>query len=462
MTDDGVRRDATAIAALTLVSRLTGFARIVITSAVLGTALLGDVYQSANTVPNILFELLAGGALQAALVPLFVGARRDGGEEGLASTVGVIGGTVVAVLAALAAALALGAPALARLVTSAEPDPVVASDKVALTTWMLVIFAPQVIFYGIGLVSSAALQAKGRFLAAAIAPAVNNVVVIAAYVAFDVLRGDQDPSLDLTTIELAVLAGGTTLAVVAFTSVPLWALLRSTDVPFHVRVSFSDDAVMRVRNTGAWAVVQVGGVLALTSGALVIGNGAPGGVAIFALALAVFLLPYALVAAPVAMATLPRLASAHQAGDETLFASMTRTGLRRVLVLSTVAAIGLGALAWPIANVVVFGAADVRGPAPVAHTLMAFAPGVVPYCAYFFLSRVLISRGAVKQAAVVSVITAVVGVIGMVVLSGTFSDDERAAALALAYSGAHLVGLILLAPAALRRHEDRFVGQVLP
>ena len=89
-------------------------------------ALLGDVYQSANTVPNILFELLAGGALQAALVPLFVGAHRDGGEEGLASTVGVIGGTVVAVLAALAAALALGAPVLARLVTSAEPDPVVA------------------------------------------------------------------------------------------------------------------------------------------------------------------------------------------------------------------------------------------------------------------------------------------------------------------------------------------------
>ncbi len=80
--------------------------------------------------PNIVFELLAGGALQAALVPLFVAARRDGDEPGLARAVGVIGGTVTAVLASLAVLVAVGAPLIARALTSTEPLADVAADKV--------------------------------------------------------------------------------------------------------------------------------------------------------------------------------------------------------------------------------------------------------------------------------------------------------------------------------------------
>jgi putative peptidoglycan lipid II flippase len=458
MSDDGVRRDAAGIAALTLVSRLTGFARILVVAAVLGTGLLGDVYQSANTVPTLVFELLAGGALQAALVPLFVAARRAGGEAGLARTVGVIGGTTAAVLAALAVAIAASAPLLARALTSAEPVASVASDKQQLATAMLVIFAPQVVFYGLGMVSSAALQARGRFLAAAIAPAVNNVVVIAAYLAFHVARDGRPPSLELDGVELALLAGGTTLAVIAFTSVPLVALARVTPEPFDVRVSWSDEAVQGVRRTGAWAVVQVAGTLALTAGALVVGNGAPGGVAVYALALAVFLLPYAVLAAPIATATLPRLATLHQNGEETAFRAMTVRATGRVLVMTGAASIGLAVLAWPVARLIVFGEADTSGPEPVAHALIGFAPGVVPYGIAFLLSRVLIARGEIRQAALISIATAVVGVSAMVVLAGGFDDSDRAAALAVAHSIAYAVSAVMLVPGALRRREDRVVG----
>jgi putative peptidoglycan lipid II flippase len=458
MSDDGVRRDAARIAALTLVSRLTGFARIVVVAAVLGTGLLGDVYQSANTVPTLVFELLAGGALQAALVPLFVAARRSGGDAGLARTVGVIGGTTAAALAVLAVAVAVASPLLARALTSAEPVSSVATDKQQLATVMLVIFAPQVVFYGLGMVSSAALQARGRFLAAAIAPAVNNVVVIAAYLGFHLARDGRPPSLELDGLELALLAGGTTLAVIAFTSVPLVALARVTPEPFDVRVSWTDDAVRGVRTTGAWAIVQVSGTLAITAGALVVGNGAPGGVAVYALALAVFLLPYALLAAPIATATLPRLATLHQNGEETAFRAMTVRACGRVLLLTAAASIGLAVLAWPIARLIVFGEADTAGPEPVARALIAFAPGVVPYGLSFLLSRVLIARGEIRQAAVISVVTAVVGVTTMVVLAGAFDDGDRAAALALAHSIAYTVSALVLAPGALRRREDRSVG----
>ena len=60
-----LRRDTAVVTVCTLVSRLTGFGRVLATVAVLGGGLLGDVYQTANLIPNLLFELVAGGVLQA-------------------------------------------------------------------------------------------------------------------------------------------------------------------------------------------------------------------------------------------------------------------------------------------------------------------------------------------------------------------------------------------------------------
>lgn len=458
---DRLGRDTALITLLTAFSRATGFARVVVSAAVLGTGLLGDVYQSANTVPNIVFELLAGGALQAALVPLFVGVRRDRDDRGFARTVGLVGATVTAALATVMVVVMVASPLIARALSSAEPVDSVAGDKVALATWFLVLFAPQIVFYGLGLVSTAALQARHRFAAAAVAPAVNNLVVIVTYGIFWSMQGDDPTSLDLGAAEIAVLAGGTTLAVVAFTSVPLIALVRATGEPLSPRVSFRDPVMVSVARTGGWATVQVAGTLTLTAAALVVGNGAEGGVAVFALALAVFLLPYALLSAPVATAALPRLAHLHQTGDSRGFRELVRRSAVRVVVPATVASIGMAALAWPLARAVVFGAADERGPSPVAHALVAFAVGVVPYGLYQLLTRVLMSRGEVRAAAAVSMLTAVVGVALMPVLAATFDDAERAAALAAAYSIAHAVGVVLLVPLAVSRVRREASGPVV-
>ena len=75
----GFARDTIVVTACTLVSRLTGFVRVLVAAAVLSNGLLGDTYHAANAIPNLLFELVAGGVLQAFLVPSFVAARRSGG-----------------------------------------------------------------------------------------------------------------------------------------------------------------------------------------------------------------------------------------------------------------------------------------------------------------------------------------------------------------------------------------------
>ena len=244
----------------------------------------GDVYETANLVPNILFELFAAGSVQAVMVPALVAAdERDGSGNRLANAVL---GWLLATLGVLMAFALVVAPLAMRVLTAAEPDAAVRADKRELGTRFLAIFLVQLLFYAAGLVATALLQARRRFAAPAVAPLVNNVVVIAAYLLFDRLRDGKPPSLSLSGVEVAVLAGGTTLGVVAFTAVPVVAAMRH-GVRWRPRLT-RDAAIVRLARQGAWAGAYLGLTQLLTLGVLVIGNGASGTVARFTFALAFF------------------------------------------------------------------------------------------------------------------------------------------------------------------------------
>jgi putative peptidoglycan lipid II flippase len=155
-------RDTLLVTICILLSRMTGFVRVLVAAAVLGNGVLGDTYHAANTIPNLLFELFAGGALQAVLVPTFVSARRHGGDEELGRTAGAFVTTIVLVLAAIAVIGVAISPLLARALTHGEANPALADEKLDVMAPMLVVFIPQVIFYGIGMVATAALAAQRR------------------------------------------------------------------------------------------------------------------------------------------------------------------------------------------------------------------------------------------------------------------------------------------------------------
>jgi putative peptidoglycan lipid II flippase len=457
-----VARDARIITLLTLVSRVTGMVRIFAVFAVLGGRVLGDLYETINTVPNVLFELLAGGALQAALVPTFVQIRRDRGEEALDRSSSAVAGMLGIYLAALAVAAMVLAPLIVWLLTAAEPSATVAHDKRTLGTWMLLMFAPQVIWYGLGLVASAVLAARRRFVAAALAPTVNNLVVIAGYVAFGLLRGDKAPDLALTVPEFLALAGGTTLGVVAMTAVPMIALRRAGS-DWRPRIDSADTTTRSLRRLGGWAMVQVAGTLALQVGMLVVGNGAVGGVSLFTYGLVFFMLPAALIALPVATAAAPRIADRFQRQEGGEVTRLLDAAMRLVTVGQVMAAAGLAALAWPIARSMTFGELRHVGAAPVASTLLAFAPGVIGYGLVMFFTRSLFSVGQVRGAAIDTAVMAVVGVAAMVVVSAEVAADRRAAALAAAFSAANLLGAVLLGMRLHRRTgvlPARFLGRL--
>ena len=227
---------------LTGLSRLTGFGRIVIVTAVLGTTFLGNTYQSANTIPNIVFELFAAGALQAVLVPALVARLDRGDEEGAQRLAGSVLGHTMLALGVFVVVGAAASPFLMRVLVSGVEDAAVRDDQVALGTVFLLVFLPQVLIYDVGLVATAVLHARGRFGVPAFAPAMNNVVVCAAYGVFWWMRRDQPPSLDLSVAEIAVLAGGTTFGVVAFCALPIVAA-RRTGFLFRFSLDRSDPDV---------------------------------------------------------------------------------------------------------------------------------------------------------------------------------------------------------------------------
>jgi putative peptidoglycan lipid II flippase len=435
---------------LTGVSRVTGFARVVVVAAVLGTTFLGNTYQSANTIPNIVFELFAAGALQAVLVPALV-ARFDRGEDEEAERLaGSVLGLTLAVLAALAVLGALASPLLMRALVSGVDDPAIRADQVSLGTVFLLIFLPQILVYDVGLVATAVLHARGRFGLPAIAPAVNNVVVCAAYGLFWWMRRDKGTTLDLDAAEIAVLAGGTTLGVVAFCALPIIGAHRA-GFRFRPNLDHSDPALRSLARQGGWAALFLAMTQVLLAAVLVLGNPVEGGIVGYQVAFTFFLLPHALFALPVLNTLFPQAARQAQAGDLAGVALTVERGMRAITFFVLPVAAGLVALAGPLSRAALFGETGAGGAELVRITLVGFAPGLLGYGAFYFLTRILYAMDDTRTPATVHAAVVAAGVVAMVVSASAVEGDARIAALAWSHTGTYLAGALVLGALVHRR-----------
>ena len=176
----GIMGAAAVIAVITLLARVVGFLRSVLLGQTLGADCLGSAYTTANAVPNVVFEMVAGGALVGAVVPLLAGAVARGDRETVTAAVRALTGWVLVLLlpAALVVAV-LASPIIELLMGHSGGCDEVQVHRVATT--MLVIFAVQIPLYGLTVVSQGTLQAHHRFLAPVLAPLVSSVVVMTAY-----------------------------------------------------------------------------------------------------------------------------------------------------------------------------------------------------------------------------------------------------------------------------------------
>ncbi len=304
----GILRAAGTMAVATLVSRVTGLLRTIVLAAALGVGLVNDAYNTANTLPNIVYELLLGGVLTSVIVPLLVHAQERDRDGGVAyaqrlSTVAIAGLVVVT-------AVAVAVAPLLTALYGIQGDP----DQVRLANWLARILLVEIVFYGIGALAQAILNSRGVFGPPAWAPVLNNVVVIATGVLFVVAGGPGSLEPGTITPGQVWLLGGGTLLGIAVQALVLVPLLRRAGVPLRPRWNLRAIGLREVGGLGVWvigyvAVSQVGVIVATR-----IANAATreGGLGSSALAIAslLFQMPYGIIGVALLTALVPRMSRA--------------------------------------------------------------------------------------------------------------------------------------------------------
>jgi putative peptidoglycan lipid II flippase len=436
----GLAGAAGLIAVLTVLARVAGFGRIVIFSSTVGLTDLGDVYQTINTLPNIIFEIVAGGALAAVVVPLVAGAlaREDVREVNQLSSALLTWSLLI--LTPLTILLAVFAHPIASLLLGNTAG----DAQVATGTRMLIVFAPQLVLYGVGVVLTGILQAHHRFSWPAIAPMLSSLTVIGAYILFGYLAGRGADLGEITRRDELMLSVGTTVGVAVLT-LCLIIPLRGIGVRIRPTVRFPSGANKTVRALLTSGISTVGAqYLTLLIVLLLLQSGPSGTVVAFNLVQTIFLLPWAVLAVPVATSAFPRLSASYSSGDLAGYQQTVRISARLVIVLCAAAAAVLMAVAHPIAEVlmtVARGRTDVNA---VSDGIVAFAPGLLGYGLLALLSRALYATRASLSTALVT-IGGWLAVIAANLIFVQVFPDARVAAVGIGNSiGMTVVGIALV------------------
>jgi putative peptidoglycan lipid II flippase len=414
----GVAQQAGTVTGWNLLSRVTGFVRVLVIGGALGATRLGDTYQSANQVSNLLFEFLAAGTLSAVLIPGLTARMIDADDHARAEA--FAGALLARALVVLGAVGLIGIVAARPImdVLLAGNDSPSRSAQVRLGAFLLLFVMPQLALYAWGAVVTATLNANGHFSSGAAAPVANNVFVIAAVGAFWA-RGAS--GLDLGWIDRALLGSAALGGVICMTLVPA-LMLRRFGLSLRPRWAVSEPIAMSIREVG-WATVVVLPAQAFLFTALVVSGRVRGGMIACQVAMTFFLLPHALLGHPLTTVLFPRMARAWVAGDTNSFRRESGLGLRTVLLLTAPAGAALLALApWILRAVSVGALASDAGEAVVASALMGYALGLSAYSWSLLTSRISYAAGDVRTPAFAALAGGALGVAMLGV--ATFSDGN--------------------------------------
>jgi putative peptidoglycan lipid II flippase len=388
------------IAVVTLAARAFGFGRWLVFSQSVGATCVGSVYQAANQLPNVVFEVAAGGALAAVVVPIIAGqlARADhAGATAATQTASAMLTWTLTLLVPLSFLMAMSARPLSRLLVDAGS----CAGSTDLLASMLVVFSPQIALYGLGIVLAGVLQAHRRFLGAVLAPLLSSLVVMAAYLLFAALaQGRGDDIALLPSQASTVLAVGTTLGVAAL-SLPLLIPVHRAGIRLRPTWTFPDGVAPRAR------ALAGAGLLALAAQQVAVlvtlwvsqHRGGTGTLNVYIYVQAVYLLPYAVLAVPVAMSAFPALATGPDRASLARAQSTLASSARAVVVATCIGGAVLLSIATPTGAF--FSALDAGRHSPdgqealaaLPAALSAFAPGLVGFGMAALFTRALYVQG---------------------------------------------------------------------
>ncbi|XRQ15734.1 murein biosynthesis integral membrane protein MurJ [Actinomadura welshii] len=455
----GLAGAAVVIAVITVLARLAGFGRTYAFSQTVTTSCLSQAYFTATQFPFIVYEIVAGGALTAMVVPVLAGAAERGDRDEVRRTGSALLTWIVVLMLPLSALMALASRPIMELLVGGDLAGCSRDGIVDVGSSMLAVMSVQMVMYGVAVVLYGVLQSHRRFVAPALAPLMSSLVVIAAYVAYAPLgRGYENDLAGLPrgaelTLSVGTALGGAAMAATA--GIAAWRLrlrLRPT-------LRFPDGVARKVRRLAAAGLATV--AAQQLSALLVVRlsyEGTGGALANYQYAWAVYLLPWAILAVPIATSAFPALSARMSDGEHERFDRVTASTTRAVVLVSCAGAAVLAAVAVPVAAVFNPGLPEQRE--VLARAVLAFAPGLVGYGLVAHLGRVMYAchRGRLGAAAVVAGWLAVMAADVALVL--TVDREWVVAALGAGNAAGMTLAGILLIAALVRARGARAVAGV--
>jgi putative peptidoglycan lipid II flippase len=377
----------------TIVSRITGLARDVAMTAAIGLGVIADIFTVGNTIPNTVYVLTVGGAMNAVFVPQLVRRMRGDSDGGVGFVDRLLTLTIVALVLLTGLSLLL-APFLTRIYASPSYSEQEMQLAVAFTRFCL----PQVFFYGLFTLLSQVLNARGRFSPPMYAPIANNIVAIAVFLGFLAIAGPTAAQGDtLTSAQTAWLGIGSTIAV-ATQALLLIPFLWSSGYRWRPRFDWRGWGLSRTGSLALWtlgllAANQVSFIvhsrLATTANVLAQQEGLPAaGITTYQKAYQIFFLPHSIVTVSLVTALLPGLSRlAHARQLDTVSATLTKT-IRTVTALVVPITAALVPLAPLVAAALFgYGASGTDAAQQIGYTTIGMLVGLVPFSIYFILLR---------------------------------------------------------------------------
>ncbi|GAB2681599.1 murein biosynthesis integral membrane protein MurJ [Kribbella swartbergensis] len=464
---DRTLRSAAVMAAGTVLSRLLGFVRIALLAAAIGTALRGDIFTAANTIPNSLYILLAGGVFNTVLVPQLVRAIKnhdDGGQDftNRVLTFGFVVLTVVTV------ACVLLAPLIAELYLPKElHDPSRASERESMIMFVRLCL-PQIFFYGAFVLVGQVLNARRRFGPMMWAPIANNLVACASIVVFLLVYRTGDNPATYSHGEELLLGLGHTVGI-AVQLLVLLPYLKASGHRYRPKFGLRGTGLGHTARLGIWTVlfVAVNQVTLVVVTQLAIAGsasndpGAKAGLFAYSTAMLIILVPHGIVTVSLATAALPQMSSLAADGDVTEVARLSARSTRQALAIVVPAAAAMIAFAYPIVTVIAGYGSGKNNLTLMSYTLVTLALGIVPFTVQYFQLRTFYAFEDTRTPFFLQCVIAATNIAAAVVGVRVLLDEEHlrfsGVVLGAAFALAYLVAVLLSRP-VLRRKVPRVHG----
>ena len=452
--DSSLLTSSALMAAGTVVSRMSGFVRSALLAAAIGFELHADVFNIANTVPNMLYILLAGGVFNAVLVPQLVRAMKNDADGGEAYAQRIV--TLAALfLAGVTAVLVIAAPVVMRLFLSdAYFTPELTDQRESVIAFARFCL-PQVFFYGMFVLVGQVLNSRGSFAPMMWAPIANNAIAVAVLIAYLLAYGPAEGSEltgGFTSGQELLLGLGSTAGIVAQFLI-LLPYLRRAGFRYRPRFDFRGTGLSHTFRLGLWTVLfvvvnQIAYTVVVrlassgTADAVTGGDGTGTGYSIYSSAFLVMMVPHSIATVSLATAMLPRLSARAAEGDLAGVSAGVASTLRLVLALIVPVAVLIPIVSLDLSNLVWgFGAAASTYP-DVARALALFSPGLVLFTSHYLMLRGFFALERTRTVFWVQCVIAATNIVLALVLTRSTDPEGTAAGLVLAYCGAYLVGAV--------------------